>query len=74
MVVADTVRIDTEIDPGVHSALDTATGTGIDTAIGTGRVKRPTVRYQVLCRARHRSGQLGPDGEPVTPPDPERLP
>ena len=25
---------------------------------------RPTVRYQVLCRAHHRSGQLGPDGAP----------
>ena len=22
----------------------------------------PSVRYQVLCRAHHRSGQLGPDG------------
>ena len=34
-----------------------------DTVPGTEDASaRPVVRYQVLCRAHHRSGQLGPDG------------
>jgi len=43
--------------------MDGATVVVADTVPGTEDASaRLVVRYQVLCRAHHRSGQLGPDG------------
>ena len=66
VVVADTVpapdgSADDSPGGGEASALPAADGNvrGDAPAHATAR---PAVRYQVLCRAHHRSGQLGPDG------------
>src|SRR5664279_1514744 len=66
VVVADTVpapdgSADDSPGGGEASALPAADGnTRGDAPART--TAHPAVRYQVLCRAHHRSGQLGPDG------------
>jgi thymidine kinase len=65
VLVADTVPVQdgstgASPDGAARSAVQAADVTGLGNTRGDAS-DRPTVRYQVLCRAHHRSGQLGPD-------------
>ena len=65
VVVADTVPASDGSTDGSPCAGGTSERVGEGNTQGNTQgdgSAHPAVRYQVLCRAHHRSGQLGPDG------------